>query len=101
MAKYINADELKDKIFELANDDYYAPLDDYVDGLRQRTEGILDIVDEMPESIVRCKDCKYYKYNKYYQTYCCCRKPNKYIDDYDKRELADYCSKGKRRESKC
>ena len=51
------------------------------------------------ESVVHCKDCKYYKYNKYYQTYCCCRKPKKFIDDYDKRKLDDYCSRGKRRES--
>lgn len=54
---------------------------------------------ELAEKIVRCKDCKHYKYDKYYQTYCCCRKPKKFIDDYDKRKLDDYCSKGKRREN--
>ena len=52
MAKYINADKLKDKIFELAEDDYCTPLDEYIDGLRQRTEGILDIIDEMPSADV-------------------------------------------------
>lgn len=53
MSKYINADEIKNHIAELTEDDYYEPLDEYIDGLRQRAESIIDLIDEMPSADVR------------------------------------------------
>ncbi len=103
MSKYLNADEILeaiDRIFNYCEEiDCHLPKEEQT-GYKMYPDitVIKEFIRNIPE-IVRCKECKYYKYNKYYQTYCCCRKPKKFIDEYDKRNLDDYCSKGKRREN--
>lgn len=60
MSKYINADELNEK---LSDEENCYPTDDYFEGY---VDGIIfchHLLDEMPSAdvveVVRCKDCKY------------------------------------------
>ena len=72
MSKYINAEELKSQIAKATEDEYSAPLDDYIDGLRQKAEEIIDLIDEMSSvDIVRCKDCKFAEYDRSCNEYEC------------------------------
>ncbi len=71
MAKIINAGELNALIM-------------------MNTEAMLRMVEKMPESIVRCKDCTHYDTEAElcrYPKYAMCREKN------------DFCSKGERKET--
>ena len=100
MSKYINAEELKSQIAKATEDEYSAPLDEYIDGLRQKAEEIIDIIDEMPGAdvveVVRCKDCEFGIENgelcgrKVYLC-SCMTNPNEFYGDF-------YCAGGERKE---
>ena len=50
MAKYINADEVIEKLREVDSK-----------GLKANIYSLVALVTAMNESVIRCKDCKYYK----------------------------------------
>ena len=90
MAKYINADELKEKLEEHRS----KPYDDYIDGKNYMIEVAKKLLAEMPSAdvveVVRCKDCKWYQ--------------NGFCDKVDALlgliRDNDYCSYGERKETK-
>ena len=74
MSKYINADDCYKYFYEHLND--------------EAMPGAMNAIEEMPEGIVRCKDCKKFKNG-------ICYDENGLVVAGDD----DYCSYGKRRES--
>lgn len=88
MSKYINADRIKsilgDVIFELQKENQEAQASIVM--------AVLNGLNEMPESIVRCKDCKYRSEHAGADFWKCENHGVLF-------KPTDFCSYGKRRES--
>lgn len=101
MSKYINADELKENINEELDVLLYYFSSQNKDGLINRGVDIaLKVINNSPESIVRCKECKHFNIDTALSKagdiecgFC------EYHDCYLLKWGYDYCSRGERREN--
>ncbi len=89
MSKYIDADELKDSLDE-ARLGWWGLNEDRADELAS----VIKAIDEMPESIVRCKDCKWW--GVYDEPIKHCRKGMLRLPVLEN----EFCCKGERKETK-
>lgn len=91
MPKYINADILNAKVYEL-----YDPSDN--DDIHRGIGTVQDLINEMPAAdvveVVRCKDCKHSKYREDYDDYECEASGCGLVNNAD-----FYCADGERKET--
>ena len=72
--------------------------------VRDMVEKTRAIIQESPEAVVRCEDCKHWLKAKELSPFgwCCQRVPDSaYVGYRDRRFPEDFCSKGERKDNGC